>query len=204
MDSDEINKLYRVWRTLMQMMQDRNYNVPDALLMLSLNGFKQKLGESKTRECLILQLAKNDDEDSKIMLYFPDEIRITVPIIASIAQKMHKESIKRTVMVGKGNITPSAKQAITEVQTHFIIEYFEEKELLVNITEHELVPKHIVMTDVEKQALLKRYRVKEGQLPKIQVTDPVARYFGLSRGQVVKIIRTSETAGRYITYRLAA
>ena len=106
-------------------------------------------------------------------------------------------------MVGKGNITPSAKQAIIEVQSHFIIEFFEEKELLVNITEHELVPKHIVMNETERQALLKRYRVKESQLPKIQVTDPVARYFGLSRGQVVKIIRTSETAGKYITYRLA-
>lgn len=203
MDPEEVNNLYRVWRTLMQMMQDREYNVPDPLLVLSLNGFKQRLGDSKTRESLLIQLEKVDDKDSKIMLYFPDEPRITVPIIATIAQKMHKEGIKRTLMVGKGNITPSAKQAIIEVQSHFIIEFFEEKELLVNITEHELVPKHIVMNDTERQALLKRYRVKESQLPKIQVTDPVARYFGLSRGQVVKIIRTSETAGKYITYRLA-
>ena len=203
MDPEEVNNLYRVWRTLMQMMQDREYNVPDPLLVLSLNGFKQRLGDSKTRESLLIQLEKVDDIDSKIMLYFPDEPRITVPIIATIAQKMHKEGIKRTLMVGKGNITPSAKQAIIEVQSHFIIEFFEEKELLVNITEHELVPKHIVMNETERQALLKRYRVKESQLPKIQVTDPVARYFGLSRGQVVKIIRTSETAGKYITYRLA-
>uniref|UniRef100_A0A672I9V6 DNA-directed RNA polymerases I, II, and III subunit RPABC1 n=1 Tax=Salarias fasciatus TaxID=181472 RepID=A0A672I9V6_SALFA len=56
----------------------------------------------------------------------------------------------------------------------------------------QLVPEHIYP-----------YRqYGESQLPRIQAGDPVARYFGLKRGQVVKIIRPSETAGRYITYRL--
>lgn len=100
------------------------------------------------------------------------------------------------------DITPFAKQAVQEMSDAFRIEHFKEAELLVDITQHTLVPEHQVLTSNEKIELLKRYRLKDTQLPRIQPNDPVARYLGMRRGQVVRITRPSETAGRYVTYRV--
>ena len=37
----------------------------------------------------------------------------------------------------------------------YILESFFEQELMINLTEHELVPQHAVLTEKEKQELLK-------------------------------------------------
>lgn len=50
--------------------------------------------------------------------------------------------------------------------------------------------------------VLKKYRAKDHQLPKILRTDPMAKYLGARRGNLIKILRDSVTAGEYVVYRL--
>jgi len=117
--------------------------------------------------------------------------------------RMKEANVTRAIIVVKISLTPFAKSAVKEMALKgYRIEYFRDSELLVDITEHKLVPEHILLTNQQKNELLERYRLKPSQLPRIQMQDPVARYLGLKHHEVVKIIRPSETAGRYITYRI--
>jgi DNA-directed RNA polymerase I, II, and III subunit RPABC1 len=139
----------------------------------------------------------------QLFVFFPVDEKVGVKPIKTYCQRMKEQNVKRAIIVVKQNLTPFAKSAIKELtQRNFRVEYFRDNELLVDITEHRLVPEHILLTAQEKREVLKRYGLKPSQLPKIQVYDPVARYLGMSHGEVVKIVRPSETAGRYITYRI--
>eukprot|EP00955_Chlamydomonas_euryale_P107804 365802-Chlamydomonas_euryale.AAC.6 len=82
---------------------------------------------------------------------------------------MKQENVTRAIMVITSNLTPFARQSLLDLMPRLNIEQFTENELLVNITKHVLVPEHRILSKEEKQVLLNRYKVKETQLPRIQV-----------------------------------
>lgn len=137
-----------------------------------------------------------------VWVEFLHEKQFGVAQIRKFAQFLVSNHYKTGIMVTHVALSPAARKALQSIDAFTRIECFLEADLLVNITHHELVPRHVLLSRDEKTALLKRYRLKETQLPRILASDPVAKYFGLRRGQVVKIIRNSETAGRYASYRL--
>ena len=114
---------------------------------------------------------------------------------------MVENGANRGILIVGGRFSNLAKTMLADVSP-LLVEYFRQEEVIIDITEHELVPEHVVLSPAEKAALLERYKLRETQLPRIQAGDPVARYYGMQRGQVVKIIRPSETAGRFCTYRI--
>jgi len=191
----------------MQLCHDRGYLVTQDELDQTIEQFKAQFGDKPSerrpsRNDLIVLVAHNDDPTDQMFIFFPEEPKVGIKTIKAYCQRMQEENITRAIIIVQNGMTPSAKQSLVDMAPKYILEQFLEAELLVNITEHELVPEHVVLTVDEKTELLARYKLKDVQLPKIQSGDPVARYLGLKRGQVVKIVRPSETAGRYVSYRL--
>jgi len=70
-----------------------------------------------------------------------------------------------------------------------------------SILEHELVPKHEILSIEEAVKLLKELGIRPEQLPWIRASDPVARELGAKPGDIIRIIRKSQTAGESIAYR---
>ncbi|MDD1763481.1 MAG: DNA-directed RNA polymerase subunit H [Methanobacteriaceae archaeon] len=71
-----------------------------------------------------------------------------------------------------------------------------------DILKHELVPDHVVLKKNQITKMLKEMDVHPEQLPKINLDDPVAKAIGAKEGDVIKITRKSQTAGKFISYRL--
>ena len=64
---------------------------------------------------------------------------------------------QRAIVIVRASLSTHAQRYLATLRADdCFMEYFEESELLVNITRHKLVPKHRVLTPVEKQALLDR------------------------------------------------
>ncbi len=197
----EVQNLYRVRYTVLELLSDRGYAVmeDDTDLQLSREEFERRFETNANRDWLTMLKQKQNDPTDQIYVFFPDEVRgkaLGVKPIAAKAARMERDGVNRALIILQTGLTPYARQAVERVNDagRFRIEVFLENELLINITKHQLVPEHVVLSPEEKRMLLSRYKLKESQLPRIQKTDPIARYFGLTQGMVVKITRPSEVS----------
>lgn len=72
----------------------------------------------------------------------------------------------------------------------------------INVAEHELVPKHTILSEEESTKLLQTYNVSRKQLPKILITDAAIKKLNPKAGDIIKIIRRSPTTKSAVYYRV--
>ena len=72
---------------------------------------------------------------------------------------------------------------------------------MVDVSQHTLVPDHILIDDAEIASVLEEYGLSRTDLPKFKYNDP-ALPDEASPGDVLKIVRDSRTADTSTSYRL--
>ncbi|KAI3471739.1 hypothetical protein Pfo_028389 [Paulownia fortunei] len=184
---------------MLEMLKDRGFAVPSCEIEVSLQEFRNKHGQMPDVDDLRITALHKDDPSIKVLVLFCGPNIVKVNVIRAIATLIvNKDSLSRLILVLQNKITNQALKAVDLFS--FKVEIFQITDLLVNITKHELKPKHQVLTD-EKENLLKKYSIDEKQLPRMLQKDAIARYYGLEKGQVVKVTYSGELTQLHVTYR---
>ena len=96
----------------------------------------------------------------------------------------------------------SAVEKELQLEPYRNTEYIPAKQITFNITKNYLVPRHILLTEKEKQDVFNLYNTNTlDTFPILKQNDPVAKYYGMKRGDLCKIIRSCPTSGISIVYR---
>ena len=109
------------------------------------------------------------------------------------------------IIISKERVNDSLKALLKQIYLNDkrFINVYNLNDYLCNILENKLVPEHRVMSEDEKNAIVKKYYITDGkQFPEISRFDPIAQAIGARPGELVEIIRPSPTAITTKYYRL--
>jgi len=166
-----------------------------AAVLIKLRGYK--LLKREELKNAISFTVKLEDGKKALIWAIPTEGAVGVQYINQLKKAMKEEEVEKGAIVTSGRYTQAANVNARKRGIELIPKIFPS----FNIFDHEAVPKHEILTAEEREKLLAEYMVHPYQLPRIQTSDPALKAIGARPGDIVRIIRKSQTAGKYVAYR---
>lgn len=152
---------------------------------------------TEQKNIIDLRVSIPKEKENAIIWCIVSEGAVGVTYIKQLKKAMEGEGIRRGIVITNGKYTQAAKVNAKKSGIELIPKHFPS----FNIFDHKFVPKHEILPVEEKEKILEKYRIKPYQLPLITTSDPAAIAIGAKPGDIVKIIRDSLTAGKYVAYR---
>ncbi|HDQ06637.1 MAG TPA: DNA-directed RNA polymerase subunit H [Candidatus Bathyarchaeota archaeon] len=110
---------------------------------------------------------------------------------------MDDAKVEKGIITTIGKYTHTAKTRSKKNEIELIPPNFPS----FNVFDHDFVSKHELLTPEEKEKFLEEHKVQPYQLPRINAYDPAIIAVGGKPGDIVRVIRKSQTAGKYVAYR---
>jgi DNA-directed RNA polymerases I, II, and III subunit RPABC1 len=205
-----INKTYNAKNTILEMLSGRGFNTKkyENFTLNEIDAMYKEMDKKLTTESSPLDF---DCERAKNKCYIKFVLftKLRVANTKTLIENMIDEYVTEGdtiifVVKDKINNIESYENLLGTYleQNKIMIQIFWIDTLLINITKHELVPKMRILNEEEKQDIFHKANISNfTQMPLILKTDPVAKFYGLIRGDLVEIIRPSPTGGVYKNYR---
>lgn len=197
----ESHRYFLARRTAMEMLRDRGYDVADSHINRSLAEFGSVFVETPDLlERLRFSASFTSQPSKKILVIFCGTSEIRKQAMKCILFQISQDRFQgRVILILQSKMNSHARKLVAE--STLKIETFHIADLLVNLTKHVLVPKLEILTAEENQKLLKKFNVEAKQIPRLMEVDPIAKYYGLEKGQMVKVTYNGPQTGSLITYR---
>jgi DNA-directed RNA polymerase subunit H len=139
------------------------------------------------------------NEDEKIIIrVVTGERSVGVAVARELRKRIEEEDATEGHIVSDAPLTPYARKLVAKEN----IRYLSMQNVLIDLFEHELVPEQTVLSEEERDQLLKDLQIEPSQLPKVRKSDPIIKLLRAKPGDIVRISRRSPTAGSSTYYRL--
>jgi DNA-directed RNA polymerase I, II, and III subunit RPABC1 len=194
-----MNDVYAVRQTVCDMLTIRGYAVPPEVRAQTPEQVAHLFVHSPSRLTIVAQSCDGTGHLIAALFHMhfnKTKEKLGVGSVRQYARVLYKMGIYKAILVSHG-LTPLANRELTAHSVH--LEPFLFRELVGNILNHKLVPRHEPLTETERRLFFQKYKLDD--LPLILHTDPVVRFLGLKDGDIVKITRPDFVAGQYVTYR---
>jgi DNA-directed RNA polymerase subunit H (RpoH/RPB5) len=164
-------------------------------VLIKLRGYKVlKTEEIKNATSYTLKIK---DGNKAILWAITADGTVGVAYVTQLKKAMDDAEIEKGIITTIGKYTHTAKSRAKTSGIELIPKIFPS----FQIFDHDFVSKHELLTPEEKTQFLEENKIVPYQLPRINATDPAVIAVGGTPGEIVRVIRNSKTAGKYVSYR---
>lgn len=198
--NEEQVSLWKSQNCIFKLLQARGYDVSECEKMTT-KAFREKMksksDEDVRREMTIILRDQKSLDDILVVWLSTSTLGVN---LREVYAQMQDEKCSSCIIVLKNSpctrkgVTPWCACTIKKIRANKeYISVYTEQETCVDIMGHRLTPKYEICTSKEKNAILKDYAVTSNQVQKMLLSDPIAKYLGLKKGMMIRIIRDSVT-----------
>jgi len=202
--NSHIISIYKARQNLLEILEERgfdvssynNFSINEISIMLETNQLDMLLENSSTQKKIYVK-------------YYVSKVLKTQNIYDMVEDLFHLESILSKqddfIIITKDEPNDTLKQNVKDIwmSDKMYISLLNIKRLQFNGLKHDSVPRHIKLTEIEKEEYKKKYNIlSDKQIADISYFDPISLLSGFRPGDIIHIKRKSRTAIESDFYRM--